>query len=166
MVRFLAGVAATLLLVTAGFFIWRAQAFRVVPLVPPTAVATGPAAPMSIADVADPPAATERTREQKRFDRYDKDRNGTVNRDEYLANRKKAFAKLDTNGDGKLSFEEYAVKTTTKFNTADRDHNGVLNASEFVATRVVRKTKPRLKCPPSLRTQAPEGPPEEAATEN
>lgn len=169
MVRFLAGVAATLLLVTAGFFIWRAQAVRVAPLVPPapSAAVTREAAgaPMSVTDVAEPPAATERTREQKRFDRYDKDRNGTVTRDEYLANRKKAFAKLDTNGDGKLSFEEYSVKATAKFSKADRNRDGVLNASEFATTRVVRKTKPRLRCPPSLRAQAPEGPPEEAVTE-
>ena len=30
------------------------------------------------------PEATERTREQKRFDRYDKDRDGKVTREEYL----------------------------------------------------------------------------------
>ena len=162
MVRFLAGVAATLLLVTAGFFIWRAQAVRVAPLVPPAPLVAGAAdAPLTTADVAEPPAASERTREQKRFDRYDKDRNASVTRDEYLMMRRKAFAKLDTNGDGKLSFEEYAIKTNTKFAKADRNRNGVLDRAEFATTRVVRKTRPRLKCPPSLRAQPAESPLEE-----
>ena len=50
------------------------------------------------------PRALPKTREQKRFGRYDKDRDGAITRDEYLASRRKAYAKLDTNGDGRLSF--------------------------------------------------------------
>lgn len=110
--RFLAGVASALLLVTAGFFIWRTQADRVA-LIPP-APAAAIEAPMAIGDLAGPPAATERTREEKRFARYDKDKNGAVGHDEYLLSRRKAFAKLDLNGDGRLGFDEYAVKTSTK----------------------------------------------------
>ncbi len=41
--------------------------------------------------------------EEKRLARYDKDRDGFVSKDEYLANRKKSFEKLDLNHDGKLS---------------------------------------------------------------
>ncbi|MCB8829786.1 hypothetical protein LJD47_32720, partial [Escherichia coli] len=63
------------------------------------AAAAGPA-PQEEAAV---PEATPATREQKRFNRYDKDRDDKVTRDEYLAARRKAFAKLDTNGDGHLS---------------------------------------------------------------
>ena len=36
-----------------------------------------------------------------------------------LAARRKAFAKLDTNGNGTLSFEEWAAKTIDKFKGAD-----------------------------------------------
>ena len=149
--RFLAGVAAALLLVTAGFFVWRAQAERVGVVAPPPAMAGISEAPLGIADLAGPPAASERTREQKRFLRYDRDKNGAVGRDEYLFARHKAFAKLDLNGDGKLSFDEYAVKTVTKFAAADHDRNGQLTATEFATTRVVRKSRPRANCPPTPR---------------
>jgi hypothetical protein len=158
--RFLAGVAAALLLVTGGFFIWRAQADRG-SAVPPLAAAA--AAPMGLADLAGPPEASERTREEKRFARYDKDKNGAVAREEYLLSRRKAFAKLDVNGDGKLGFEEYAVKTTTKFAAADKDRSGALNPSEFALTRVVRKSVPKCACKPT--TRAPSAAPAEEATE-
>jgi hypothetical protein len=159
--RFLAGVASALLLVTGGFFIWRAQADRgsAVPM-----LAAGADAPMGLADLAGPPEASERTREEKRFARYDKDKNGAVAREEYLLARRKAFAKLDTNGDGKLGFEEYAIKTTTKFAAADKDRNGALNPAEFALTRVVRKSAPKCACKPLTRAPAA-APVEEAAEE-
>jgi hypothetical protein len=95
-------------------------------------------------------------REAKRFKRYDKDKNGTIDRDEYLAARKKAFAKLDTNHDGKLSFEEYSVKAIAKFDTADVSHNGKLTPAEFATTAVKRKPRTKAVCPPGARaTQAP-----------
>lgn len=159
--RFLAGVAAALLLVTGGFFIWRAQAGRGSAV--PVLGAAGDA-PMGLADLAGPPEASERTREEKRFARYDKDKNGAVAREEYLLSRRKAFAKLDLNGDGKLGFEEYAVKTTTKFAAADKDKSGALNPSEFATTRVVRKVAPKCDCKPVTRTPAA-APQEEAAEE-
>ena len=112
---------------------------------------------MGLADLAPPPQASERTREEKRFARYDKDKNGAVGRDEYLAARRKNFDKLDTNNDGRLSFEEYAIKGETKFAAADRDRNGALNATEFATTRVVRKTKSRRNCPPAA-PRAPAAP--------
>lgn len=148
--RFLAGVASALLLVTAGVFIWTAQADRG-RLVPPLpAMAT-------VASAADavPPSATEKTREEKRFARYDRNRDGAVGRDEYLLSRQKAFAKLDTNGDGRLGFDEYAVKTATKFAGADKDRSGSLNPAEFATTRVVRKSQPRCACPQQPKPTAP-----------
>jgi hypothetical protein len=152
--RFLAGVGSALLLVTAGVFIWRGHADAVLAVPPAPAAADAGEAPVTEADYALPVAATERTREQKRFDRYDHDKNGAVTRDEYLANRRKAFAKLDTNGDGKLGFEEYVVKTALKFSTADHDRNATLTRAEFATTRVVRKTKKKPNCPQVFR--APE----------
>ncbi|CAN5294803.1 hypothetical protein BH09PSE3_BH09PSE3_07860 [soil metagenome] len=150
--RFLGGAASALLLVTAGLFIWKAQAGS--PSLIPAMPVAGDPAPMGLADLAGPPSATEKTREEKRFSRYDKDRNGTVGRDEYLVSRQKNYAKLDLNHDGKLSFDEYAVKAVTKFANADRDKNGALTAAEFAATRVVRKIKPKAKCAPALRAPA------------
>jgi Ca2+-binding EF-hand superfamily protein len=102
-------------------------------------------------DVTDPPQASEKTREEKRFNRYDRDKNGGVAADEYLFSRRKAYAKLDSNGDGKLSFDEYAVKTITKFNGADKDRSGILTPAEFLTTRVVRAKPKSTNCPPPLR---------------
>lgn len=108
------------------------------------------------------PEAGERTREQKRFDRYDKDRNGQVTREEYLAQRRKAYAKLDTNHDGVLSFDEWAVKAETKFATADADRSGAMNPTEFATTAVKRSTRPRPKC----RNADPAHPPAEASEDS
>lgn len=140
--RFLAGVASALLLVTAGFFFWSAQADRGTLIPPLPAMASA-----AVVDEAGPPSATEKTREEKRFARYDRNKDGAVGRDEYLLSRQRAFAKLDTNGDGKLSFDEYAIRTATKFAGADKDRNGSLNPAEFATTRVVRKSQPRCACP-------------------
>jgi hypothetical protein len=158
--RFLGGVASALLLVTAGLFIWKAQANRQ-SLIPAMPGAAGSAAPMGLADLAGPPSASEKTREEKRFARYDKDKNGAVGRDEYLVSRQKAYAKLDLNHDGKLSFDEYAAKAETKFASADQDKNGALTAVEFASTRIVHKVKPKAKCAPLVRAPAVADEPEE-----
>ena len=108
------------------------------------------AAAQTTTDAEDPavPEAAPATREQKRFNRYDKDRDGRITRDEYLAARRKAFAKLDANGDGRLSFDEWAIKATTKFAAADKDASGAMTAAEFATTAVKRKAPSRAKCPP------------------
>lgn len=142
----------------AGLLVWQARADK--PLLIPSAPAAAADAPLGMVDLAPPPEASERTREEKRFARFDKDKNGAVGRAEYLASRQKGFAKLDVNGDGRISFEEYAVKTVTKFAAADKDRNNALSAAEFATTRVIRKPKAKPRCPPSLR--APAAPVEEA----
>ncbi len=147
--RFLGGVVSAMLLMTAGLLVWQAQANKPspIPLAPTEAVAQ----PLGMVDLAPPPAASERTREEKRFARYDKDKNGAVGKAEYLLSRQKGFAKLDVNGDGRISFEEYAVKAVVKFAAADRDKNSALNATEFATTRVIRKpAKAKPNCPPAL----------------
>lgn len=118
----------------------------------PSAPAQSAAGAAPLPDTA--PAATDLTREQRRFGRYDKDRDGGVTRDEYLAQRRKAYAKLDADGDGRLSFDEWAVKATTKFAGADRDRSGTMSATEFATTAV--KRKPAQRCPPP-RTADEEG---------
>lgn len=139
--RYLAGGVSALLLVAAGFFFFRSGAKPDQPLFAPAPQASGAEEPPAAV-----PAATEKTREQKRFDRYDKDRDGQITREEYLASRRKAFAKLDTNHDGQLSFEEWAIRSTTKFAHADADHSGAMTPAEFLATKVVRKTPSKPKC--------------------
>lgn len=151
--RFLAGVAAAMLLMTGGLFWWKGAVQAVDPI--PAAPVAG-MAPAEGAPVTDPPRASAKTREEKRFARYDKDKDGGVARGEYLASRQKAFAKLDVNRDGGLSFDEYSVKTIVKFASADGDRSGVLTPAEFLKTRVVRKERPRVNCPPVVAVTATE----------
>ncbi len=152
--RFLAGVGSAALLMLAGLLVWQARADK--PALIPAAPMAAADAPLGMVDLAPPPEASERTREEKRFARYDKDKNGAVARAEYLASRQKGFAKLDANGDGRISFEEYAVKAVVKFAAADKDRDSALNATEFATTRVVRTaTKAKPKCAPSLRAPTP-----------
>ena len=92
------------------------------------------------------PEATAKTREEKRFGRVDKDKDGRVEAEEVLAPRRKAFAKLDTNGNGALSFDEWAVKTIGKFSSADDDHSGWLSAAEYAETAPKRRPRTRCSC--------------------
>lgn len=150
--RFLSGVAAALLLVAAGLFFWqgRAQDTPVIPAAPPPRLAAiAPdlsQAPLRQTRLSTPPAATARTREEKRFGRADKDDDGRITRAELLAPRQKAFAKLDKNGDGRLAFEEWAVKTVTKFDGADDDGNGALTAAEYAETAPKVRAKKACGC--------------------
>ena len=147
--RYLLGGVAALLMTTAGVLWFNARARTgAVPLLAPAPAAAVPAGAADTDPLpASVPEATDRTREQKRFARYDKDRDGIVSREEYLASRRKAFAKLDTNHDGQLSFDEWSAKTIAKFTAADRDHSGGMTPAEFAATAPKRSAHPR-KCPP------------------
>lgn len=142
--RYLLGGVAGLLLLAAGYSLATGQSSSpsVLPAVPGTAGATATPLPDAV------PEASDKTREEKRFGRYDKDKNGQITREEYLASRRKAYARLDTNHDGTLSFDEWAVKATTKFAAADADKSGTMTAPEFATTAVVRKPKPKCACPP------------------
>ena len=151
MKQFILGAGSALLLAAGGMAWWssgQAQSDSPIPPRPPGRAI----APFAAAVLADPPAATAKTREEKRFGRYDKDKNGAISREEYLTARHKAFAKLDVNGDGRLSFEEYAIATATKFGKADADRSGVLTPAEFVTTRVVTKARAPANCPPPAAT--------------
>jgi hypothetical protein len=153
----MAGGLAALLLATAGVVLFgRARPVAVLPARPVVA-ASGQAAGGTAADASLPdsvPEASERTREQKRFDRNDKDRDGTVTRAEYLQPRRKAFAKLDANGDGQLSFDEWAAKAEGKFAAADADKSGGLTRPEFASTAVKHRAGPRRgPCAPATAAQ-------------
>ena len=146
MARFLAGAAACFLLLTGAFLFWQSRAAQapLLPEAPPARTAT----PSLIASSAlpEPPEATPKSREEKRFLRADKDKNGRIEREELLAARRKAFAKLDKNGNGSLSFDEWAVKTIDKFDGADKDRTGSLNAAEYASTAPPPSKKKRCSC--------------------
>ena len=152
MLRYLAGVVSALLLVGAGVFLFRSSATAERPAAPAPRAALAAPQDGEDEDQVELPSASQLTREQKRFNRVDKDRNGQIAREEYLMPRRKAFAKLDRDGDGRLSFDEWAVKTTEKFAGADKDRSGSLTAAEFATTAVKRSPRARLRCPPQ---QAP-----------
>lgn len=144
--RYFVGGIAALLMAGAGIFLFRGSAAPE-PVPPaPRAVQTGAAGEPAPQRVAEVPRA-DRSREEKRFDRSDKDRNGAVTLAEMQQPRRKAFAKLDTNSDGTLSFEEWTVRTSTRFAEADKDKSGGLTRAEFAATAPKRRTTaPRCNC--------------------
>jgi EF hand len=140
--RFLAGAAACFLFMTSAFLIWQSRAQQ------SPSVAGGQMARSSGSswfgggsgnETLQAPEATDKTKEEKRFSRADKNKDGKIEEEELLEARRKAFAKLDINHNGSLSFEEWAVKTITKFQTADKDRNGWLSAAEYATTAPVRK---------------------------
>ncbi|HEY6917072.1 MAG TPA: hypothetical protein VI381_05465, partial [Allosphingosinicella sp.] len=69
-----------------------------------------------------------------------------ITRAEMLETRRKPFQKLDTNGDGRLSFEEWAVSTSEKFARADVNRDGALNAAEFLTTKPKPAKKKKCAC--------------------
>lgn len=157
--RTLLGALASLLLVAAGVFWWqgRAESDKAGPLpeMPAGLLAADDALPTADGSGlygAAPPEATEQTREQRRFDRLDRDRDARITRTEMLSPRVAAFRKLDKDGNNLLSFEEWAVKTSDRFRSADANRDGILDRREFVATRPKKKAEPpRCACPPAPR---------------
>ncbi|WP_310468586.1 histidine kinase [Sphingomonas sp.] len=145
MARFVAGAAACLLFVTGGFLLWQGRAEQA-PALPPAPAASTPSMMTSTAPLPQAPEATPKSREEKRFSRADKDKDGKVAREELLAPRRKAFAKLDTNGNGALSFDEWGVKTLTKFAGADADKTGWLTPAEYASTATPPPKKKRCAC--------------------
>jgi hypothetical protein len=145
MVRFLAGAAACFLLLTGAFLLWQSRAEQGPGLPPapkPRPVSLlNPGAPLQA------PEADPKSREEKRFSRADKDKDGKIESEEVLGARRKAFAKLDANGNGALSFEEWAAKTIEKFHGADQDHSGWLTPAEYATTAPPPpKHKARCSC--------------------
>jgi EF hand domain-containing protein len=145
MARFLAGAAACFLLLTGAFLFWQSQAAEnpSLPEAPPPRTASA-----SFFDAAqlEAPEASAKSREEKRFSRADKDKDGKIESEEILGARRKAFAKLDVNGNGSLSFEEWAAKTIGKLQGADSDRNGWLTPAEYATTAPPPPKKQRCSC--------------------
>jgi len=144
--RYLAGAVAGLLLLTGVFFLWQGRAADRDPLpsAPPPAKSAG--SPSLYRQPLSAPEASPKNREEKRFSRADKDKDGKIEAAELLDPRRKAFAKLDANGDGALAFNEWAVKTIEKIQGADRDRNGWLSPAEYASTAPPPPKKARCGC--------------------
>ncbi|MDP9163394.1 MAG: histidine kinase [Pseudomonadota bacterium] len=139
MSRIMAGGAVTLLLTTGAFLFWQGHAatrsgLPDAPRSVAAATASGAKFAMLSPELPALPEATSKTREEKRFSRGDKDKDGKITEEELLAPRRKAFAKLDVDHNGMLSFTEWAAKTINKFDGADEDKDGALTAAEYAET--------------------------------
>ena len=129
--RIVLGAIGALLLVGAGIFWWQGRA--------------------ETERGAAPPALDEVTREQRRFDRLDRNRDGRITRVEMLGPRVAAFRKLDTDHNNLLSFEEWAVKTSDRFRGADRNGDQALTREEFAATKPKPAKHEECRCTPIRR---------------
>jgi uncharacterized protein YxeA len=141
--RYLAGLVSVLLLIIGAVLFWQARPdqAQAVPMPPP------PQSAGKLTPLPEPPEATPKSREQKRFARADKDDDGRITAAELYEPRRKAFAKLDVNGNGVLNFEEWAAKTIGKFEGADKDRSGWLTAAEYATTAPPPpKRKSRCSC--------------------
>ena len=146
MTRFLAGALACLLLLTGAFLIWQSHAEG--PSLPdaPTPRSAKPMMLQDDQDDLEAPEASPKSREEKRFSRADKNKNGRIESAELLEPRQKAFAKLDLDHNGTLSFREWAVKTYDKINGADKDRNGWLSPAEYATTAPPPPKKKKCSC--------------------
>ena len=134
MLRFLAGAASCFLLMTGAFLIWQSHA-EGGPSLPGAPPARSFAA--SMLGTGQPlvaPEASPKSRAEKRFSRYDHDKDGKVEAAEYLAARQRNFQKLDLDHNNPLSFQEYAAKGIEKFNAADQGRKGWLTEAELATT--------------------------------
>jgi hypothetical protein len=147
------GAAIALALVGIGLFWWqgRAQVERGAP--PPSAEVLAKLPPDALpdADVSGlrgpvPPEASELTREQQRFMRYDRNRDWRITRNEMLSTRTEGFRKLDVDGNNLLTFEEWAVTTVERFEGMDKDRNDKLTPAEFATSKPAPAKKPACRC--------------------
>lgn len=161
--RIAVGAFAALLLVSAGLFWWQGRAAIERGAPPPDL--SGPGAtgepPIELPSAgahgrgAALPGAKKAvlSKEERRFNRYDRNRDGSVSRTEMLSTRVKAFQKLDVNHDNLLSFEEWAVRTSDRFRQIDRNGDGVASRTELDAyyaardgAKAARAKQPKCSC--------------------
>ena len=154
--RVILGAFSALLLVGLGLF-WiqgRAQVEEGAPPPEPESAeeAIDPDA-LPVADVSDitgpePPEASELTREQRRFFRYDRNRDLKITRNEMLSTRTDAFRRLDTDGNNLLTFEEWAITTSSRFAEMDANEDNELTQAEFAtsAPKPRAATRPSCNC--------------------
>ncbi|WP_430445817.1 hypothetical protein [Sphingorhabdus contaminans] len=155
MQRILVGGLAALLFMAGSFWLWQTQASQessipapppppaladdMLPVAGPDAPLVGPAPPV-------PPEAPKASREEVRFNRYDRNRDELISRIEMMGSRTKAFRQLDKDGNNLLTFEEWAVATGERFAMADINRDSLLTRKEFVRTRPKPAAKPACRC--------------------
>ena len=166
------GALAALLLAAAGLFWWQGRAETNVGKAPQQ-LADLPAGPELPGETGDgirgaaPPEVNEATKEQRRFDRLDRNRDAKITRTEALMPRVAMFRKLDADGNNLLSFEEWSIKTTNRFKGADRNGDGTLDRPEFATTKQQHKSPPQCRCGKVVKPAVKRGktPPPEIAPE-
>ena len=155
--KYIIGAIGAIAALSTGLFIWQtnANAPLVIPNEAPPEIEVSETLPEADSNAPqfgpEPPSApkaAKASKEERRFNRYDLDRNEEISRIEMMASRTKAFKKLDVDGNNLLTFEEWAVRTGDKFSKADKDKNLKLSRSEFRTTRgkSSKKKKPKCKC--------------------
>jgi hypothetical protein len=152
--RIIAGGVGALMLAGSGLWLWQTKANQQneIPAAPPpqaisdalpeasaNAPAFGPAPPT-------PPEAPKASREEVRFNRYDRNRDELISRLEMMGSRTKAFKSLDKDGNNLLTFEEWAAATGERFGSADANKDRLLTRKEFASTRPKAAAKPSCRC--------------------
>lgn len=148
--RIVLGGFGALVLASIGLF-WLQGRAEVEEAAPPPAVPELAPTGLPSADIAglegpSPPEASELSQEQRRFFRYDRNRDLRITRDEMLSTRTAAFRDLDVDGNNLLTFEEWAVTTVNRFEAADADGNRELTPKEFAATAPKPANTRRCNC--------------------
>jgi hypothetical protein len=146
------GLILSLVMATIGLYWWQGKAeveMYALPL-PESEEAAQNRDELPVSDPGEmtgptPPEASELTREQRRFFRYDRNRDWRISRNEMLSTRSDGFRKLDVDGNNLLTFEEWAVATVEKFDGADADGDGKLTTKELATTAPKRSVR-RSSC--------------------
>ena len=155
MKAFVTGSLVTLMLAGVGLFWWEGRAEVEAAAPPPDPMAIAPPAydpdALPVSDPGDmvgpaPPEASELSKEQRRFFRYDRNRDWRITRSEMLSTRSEAFRKLDKDGNNLLTFEEWAVATVDKFESADANGDRELSPGEFATTKPKPSKSRRCAC--------------------
>ena len=154
--RIILGAVSALMLAGAGLFWWQGQASinAAAPPAPQMSDAEETGLPIEELPSEDgdgmegsaPPGASKLTREEKRFNRLDRNRDSLITRIEALQPRVAAFHKLDSDHNNLLSFEEWSVVSSNRFKKADADGNGSLTRPEFATTKPKASKKPGCGC--------------------
>ena len=156
--RIILGAVSALMLAGAGLFWWQGQASVNASAPPAPKMSEVEATGLPIEELptedgdgmegARLPGMSAATREEKRFNRLDRNGDNLITRIEALQPRVAAFHKLDTDHNNLLSFEEWSVATSNRFKKADADGNGSLTRGEFVTTKPKASKKPGCGCKP------------------
>ena len=154
--RMILGAVSALLLAGAGLFWWQGKASVNAAAPPPQQVSEAEETGLPLEELpgedgegmqgATLPGMNTASREEKRFNRLDRNRDSLITRVEALQPRVAMFRKLDTDHNNLLSFEEWSVVSSNRFKNADADGNGSLTRPEFVTTKPKDVKKAKCGC--------------------